>query len=89
MQELRAKNIMNAKIPSAWPRGPHRRAYIPAPKITAMQAGVAQHGKSCNAAARASTGKPTAGSSAVVTACPRTDGVGHREQGEQRGEARR
>lgn len=65
------KNIMKAKIPSAWPRGPQRRAYTPA-KITASQQASRGSGVPCSAAARASTGKPTAGSSAVVVAWART-----------------
>ena len=76
---------MKAKMPSAWPRGPHRRAYTPS----------ADHGEEGQVARerpvveqdrQREDGQPAAGSSAVVTAWPRTVGVGDGEQGEQRGE---
>lgn len=61
------KNAMNAKIPRAWPRGPQRRAYTPA-HTTARNARSRAGGWSCNTVASASTGKPTRGSSEVVSA---------------------
>lgn len=65
------KNIMNAKIPSACPRGPQRLAYTPQ-KTTASQAAARAGGWSCSRVASASTGNPATGSSAVVTAWRRT-----------------
>jgi hypothetical protein len=67
------KKVMNAKMPSACPRGPQRRAYTPQ-KITASQVASRSVGIACSVVARASTGKPTTGSRAVVTAWPRTVG---------------
>ncbi len=64
---------MKANTPSECPRGPHRRAYTPAP-TTARNARSRATGTPCSAAASVSTGRPTTGRSAVVTACPRTVG---------------
>ncbi len=64
---------MKANTPSECPRGPHRRAYTPAP-TTARNARSRARGTSCSRAASASAGRPTTGSNRVVTACPRTVG---------------
>ena len=66
------KKVMNAKIPRACPRGPQRRAYTPA-HTTARNASVAR--ERVRRAARSpapAPGNRRAGSSAVVSAWPRT-----------------